>query len=344
MSPNCTVSLNLDPGIISLEIRLGVFATIVCAVLLAILGVFEAGREQCDAEQDLPSHLQNCILRVRNIATLLSLTGIAITIAAYVQAVQTAKSHKCSDKTFTLFHAYITLALLTVISIAGTWSLVHCQLLYMSIKRSPPRFQSWWSRFVHLHMKWTFKWWCHQTQLLLMGAFGLYIAIEFDNIPQPLVVKHHWVYGKATRRAAFALYGLLLVPIFNNIIFGLPSFLLAVAGANIYLAQSHEKPWSLLHTPDVDVFTIYRVIMGVWGAGTVLLVTVSVTLIEVTNGITFEILKPPKKQDWDFGDTYALVLVIIPLQSIVENVFNILQLKRPGPRVPFFSRSQNRVA
>ncbi|KAG9088209.1 hypothetical protein FS749_002348 [Ceratobasidium sp. UAMH 11750] len=243
----------LDPG--ALRAHLGVLF-MAAAAALTVLGVFEVRTEQCEANKDLSPHLLHCISRVKDTTVVLSLTGIAITTAAFTQAIQavgtpnsTSFYERSEDPAFTLFHVYMTLALLTVISIVGSWALVHYQLHHLSIKQDlhPNRF--WFSCFVTFHLKWTFMWWCHHIQLLTMDAFGVNTTLNYGKFPSLPKCTPQWMSGASARKTAKVIYIMLLVTIINNIMFGLPSFLLAVAGTNIYLAQADERPGACFPRP-----------------------------------------------------------------------------------------------
>ncbi|KAG9074168.1 hypothetical protein FRC06_010889 [Ceratobasidium sp. 370] len=79
---------NLDPSVPPLRIHLEVLLVAAAPATLAILGVFEAGTERCKSAKDLPPHLLHCISQVKDTVIVFGLTGIAITIAAFTQAIQ----------------------------------------------------------------------------------------------------------------------------------------------------------------------------------------------------------------------------------------------------------------
>ncbi|KAG8698716.1 hypothetical protein FRC09_007064, partial [Ceratobasidium sp. 395] len=241
--------------------------------------VFETGKEECGEKDELPPHLSDCVSRVKDATVVLSLTGIAITVAAFTQAIQAVENPEGSK--FTVFHVYMALNILAVISIVGSWSLVHCQLLYMRIKRDSNPNKAWSLRFAELHSKWTFKWWCHHIQLLVMAAFGVYATLKYKKFKPLPPCAPHWATDIGTLHAAKAIYIMLLIPIANNLLFGLPSFVLTALAARIYIAQADERPWSLFLTPIVDNRTIYRAIMGFWGVGMVLMTITLTIVIEV---------------------------------------------------------------
>ncbi|KAG8769112.1 hypothetical protein FRC12_005166 [Ceratobasidium sp. 428] len=305
MAP-CLQSPDFDPSILPLGLRLGVYFMVACAVALAVLGYSRPGKKNADA------------------TVVLSLTGIAITVAAFTQAIQAVENPEGSK--FTVFHVYMALNILAVISIVGSWSLVHCQLLYMSIKRDSNPNKAWSLRFAELHSKWTFKWWCHHIQLLVMAAFGVYATLKYKKFKPLPPCAPHWATDIGTLHAAKAIYIMLLIPIANNLLFGLPSFVLTALAARIYIAQADERPWSLFLTPIVDNRTIYRAIMGFWGVGMVLMTITLTIVIEVV------FRKNVSDPGWDFGSIYAVALAVVPLQSMIKTIFRVLSPNNPRPK------------
>jgi hypothetical protein len=200
------------------------------------------------------------------------------------------------------------------------------QLLHMSIRRSS-RQDNWAYRFATTHLKWTFRWWCHHVQLLSMGAFGVFAALKHDMLPPLPSCTPTWIYCPNALLAAKIIYIMLLVPFINNVMFGLPFFLLAAAGAQIYLAQSDERWRCLSRLYKVNTRTICRVIIGFWGVGVILMSIPLVIVIEAMFGKNVS-----KGQSWDFGSVFAFALVMVPLEQVIRSVFRVLRPRCPSDR------------
>jgi hypothetical protein len=109
-----------DPAL-ALETRIAIYGYVACSVLLGLLTWIGTGwRRQIENEEDAAEYAEKVLKHIKDVdqsVMTLTLTGIALIAASLI--------HQHYIHMFGLFHAYIVLLLLWVISLTGMWFVIH---------------------------------------------------------------------------------------------------------------------------------------------------------------------------------------------------------------------------
>ncbi|KDN40657.1 hypothetical protein RSAG8_07986, partial [Rhizoctonia solani AG-8 WAC10335] len=131
-------------------------------------------RRQLEAEDDQYKYTEKVVKHINEVNEAVAtstLTGMALIIAALV--------HQHLFHSLTLFHAYMVLCLLWVVTLTGMWFVIHAWVfdILRARKRRMATFSFWKRIFVQA------KWFT--VQFCAMGAYGLYVTTRREDFLPP---------------------------------------------------------------------------------------------------------------------------------------------------------------
>ena len=105
----------------ALETRIAIYGYAVCSAVLGFFTWFSTGvRKDISNEEDETEYAAKVVKHIKDVdqsVMTLMLTGIALIVTSVI--------HQRAFHAFGLFHAYIVLLLLWVISLTGMWFIIH---------------------------------------------------------------------------------------------------------------------------------------------------------------------------------------------------------------------------
>ncbi|CAE6411515.1 unnamed protein product [Rhizoctonia solani] len=301
MSEACKAA---NPDIIDLGARIAIYSYAGCSALLGFLTLVGASqRRQLQAEEDQFEYTEKVVKHINEVNEAVAtstLTGMALIIAALV--------HQHLFHSLTLFHAYMVLCLLWVVTLTGMWFVIHAWVfdILRAKKRRMATF-SFWKRII-IQAKW------FTVQFCAMGAYGLYVTVRRDDFLPPECVP-----GVFSNEVwSIFLYSFATIPVINScMLFIITSFFVWVA--SVLVAICSRKGWKGLVDP--IVFCIF------WLLEYVLLTVALIVMIETQ-------LKENTSNDQTqapFGSTLAMALVIVPLKVVAVRMWQMLYGDVPPP-------------
>ncbi|KAH7340139.1 hypothetical protein B0J17DRAFT_307307 [Rhizoctonia solani] len=287
-----------NPDVIDLGIRLAIYSYAACSATLGFLTLLSTGQRRYIQEpEEENAYTERVLKHVKDVdfaVATSTLTGVALIIAALF--------HQHYFHTLTLFHAYIVLLLLWVITLTGMWFVIHAWVFdILATKRRRMNTFEFWKRILY-HSKW------FTIHFSLMGGYGLYVTIRRGDFQLPECIpgafKNHVLNS--------FVYGFAAVPVLNSCMLFVTTSLL-VWIASVIVAACSRRGWSGLVDPIVFCFfwlLEYVVIIG----GIVL--TIELQLKENTDD-----KGPPSP----FGSTLAVSLVLVPLQLVGKRAWQMIK-------------------
>ncbi|CAE6434404.1 unnamed protein product [Rhizoctonia solani] len=294
-----------NPDVIDLGTRLAIYSYAACSATLGFLTLLGNGQRQyIQEEEEAQAYTEKVVKHIKDVnfaVATSTLTGIALIIAALF--------HQHYFHTFTLFHAYIVLLLLWVITLTGMWFAIHAWVFDILTKnKRRMNTLDFWKRILY-QSKW------FTIQFSLMGGYGLYVTIRRGDFQLPECVP--WVF-KHQVLSAFV-YGFAAFPILNSCMLFIITSLL-VWTASVVVALCSRRGWRGQVDPVIFCFfwlLEYVLIIG----GLVLAIE-----LQLRENTAKESSPSP------FGSTLAIALVIVPLQLVAERVWQMISHDHEPPR------------
>ncbi|KAJ1310531.1 hypothetical protein OPQ81_007261 [Rhizoctonia solani] len=301
MSEACKAA---NPDVIDLGARIAIYSYAGCSALLGFLTLVGASqRRQLETEDDQKKYTEKVVKHINEVNEAVAtstLTGMALIIAALV--------HQHLFHSLTLFHAYIVLCLLWVVTLTGMWFVIHAWVfdILRAKKRRMATFSFWKRIFVQA------KWFT--VQFCAMGAYGLYVTTRREDFLPPECIPSVF----SNEVWSIFLYSFATIPVINScMLFVITSFFVWVA--SVVVAICSRKGWNGLVDP--IVFCIF------WLLEYVLLTVALILMIETQ-------LKANTSNDQNqspFGSTLAMALVIVPLKVVAVRMWQLLYGDVPPP-------------
>ncbi|CAE6441443.1 unnamed protein product [Rhizoctonia solani] len=297
-----------NPDIIDLGIRLAIYSYAACSATLGFLTLLSAGQRRYIQEpEEEDAYLERVVKHIKDVdfaVATSTLTGVALIIAALF--------HQHYFHSLTLFHAYIVLLLLWIITLTGMWFVIHAWVFDILAKnRRRMNTLGFWKRIL-LHSKW------FTVHFSLMGGYGLYVTIRRGDFQPPECIPGAF---KDHVLSTFV-YGFAAVPILNScMLFIITSILVWIV--SVVVAACSRRGWGGQVDPVVFCFfwlLEYIVIIGG------LILTIELHLRENTQS---------NGSPSPFGSTLAVSLVIVPLQLVGKRAWQII---KPPPHPPKSNR------
>ncbi|CAE6463113.1 unnamed protein product [Rhizoctonia solani] len=294
MSEACKAA---NPDVIDLGARIAIYSYAGCSALLGFLTLVGASqRRLLETEDDQYKYTEKVVKHINEVNEAVAtstLTGMALIIAALV--------HQHLFHSLTLFHAYMVLCLLWVVTLTGMWFVIHAWVfdILRARKRRMATF-SFWKR-IFAQAKW------FTVQFCAMGAYGLYVTVRREDFLPPECIPPVF----SNQVWSIFLYSFATIPVVNScMLFIITSFFVWVA--SVIVAMCSRKGWKGLVDP--TVFCIF------WLLEYIMLTVALIVMIEIQlkeNTFSDQTQSP-------FGSTLAMALVIVPLKVVAVRMWQLL--------------------
>ncbi|KAF8682736.1 hypothetical protein RHS04_02879 [Rhizoctonia solani] len=299
MSDTCKAA---NPDVIGA--RVAIYSYAGCSALLGFLTLIGASqRRHIMAEEDQETYTEKVIKHINEVNEAVAtstLTGMALIIAALV--------HQHLFHGLTLFHAYIVLCLLWVVTLTGMWFIIHAWVfdILRARKRRMATF-SFWKRII-VQSKW------FTLQFCATGAYGLYVTTRRSDFLPPDCVPGVF----SDQVWSIFLYSFAAIPVLNScMLFAITSVFVWLA--SVLVTMCTRKGWK--GAVDPIVFCIF------WLLEYIMLSVALIVMIEIQ-------LKENTFNDENqsaFGSTLAMALVIVPLKVVAVRMWKLLYGDVPPP-------------
>ncbi|KAF8602708.1 hypothetical protein BDV93DRAFT_607281 [Ceratobasidium sp. AG-I] len=299
-----------DLDIIDFATRLAIYLYAFCSAILGLVTLFNTEpRRGTETTEDFEKYVVKAAKDVDQSVVTSTLTGIALIAAALV--------HEHWLHKFSLFHAYIVLLLLWVITLTGMWFVIHIWVFDILRKGERRMDTRWFFHRVLTQSKWFLL------QFSLMGGYGLYVTLRQEHFGPPNCTPQLF----KNKTWSIFLYAFSIAPVVNAcmlfILTSIAVWILSV-GHTVY----SERKWSGHVSP--RAFCVF------WFIQYICVEAALVTSIET------QLRDNTRAMKWPFGSTLALALIVVPLRVVIVRTWQLCTRKDKESKLALHSRMGSR--